>query len=136
MRKVQSASDASEDYLAPFLPIDTNAELTKDQAVQVRDRCLRALKERLVERAAIIQTRQDEETALLAKRQVAFQRGREQMTRAEEEEFERQSEQIMFRIHILEQRIRRHGEQAIQKYYDLEEKLNADPRLKLALGSD
>ena len=42
----------------------------------------------------------------------AFQRDRDQMSRAEEEEYERSVEETLFRIHIFEQRLKRHEEQA------------------------
>ena len=58
---------------------------------QVRENCLKALKERLIERANIIQARHDEETAALAKRQANFQRDRDNLGRAEEEEYEQVS---------------------------------------------
>jgi hypothetical protein len=35
----------------------------------------------------------------------------------------------MFRIQILEQRLTRHEETALQKYADLDQKLHNDPRL-------
>jgi hypothetical protein len=40
----------------------------------------------------------------------------------------------MFRIHILEQRLARHEELAVQKYTELEAKLRQDPRLAAFLG--
>lgn len=50
------------DYLLPFLPPGMSAvgvagsgSLTREQALSVRERCLRALKDRLIERANIIQ---------------------------------------------------------------------------------
>jgi hypothetical protein len=39
----------------------------------------------------------------------------------------------LFRIHILEQRLKRHEEQALQKYYDLDSKLRADVRLDVLM---
>jgi len=36
---------------------------------------------------------------------------------------------ILCRIHILEKRLKRHEEQALHKYYELDHKLRADPRL-------
>jgi hypothetical protein len=57
---------AAYDYLLPFLPpgmasVGSSAasagSLTREQALAVRERCLRALKDRLIERANIIQVR-------------------------------------------------------------------------------
>eukprot|EP00899_Mesostigma_viride_P013144 jgi/Mesvir1/21830/Mv04215-RA.1 len=103
--------------------------LSRAEAMEVRDRCLKALKDRLIERANIIQARHDEETMALAKRQANFARDRDQMSRAEEEEYEKACEESMFRIHILEQRLKRHEEQALHKYYELDNRLRRDPRL-------
>ena len=55
-----------------------------------------------------IRARHDEETAALAKRQANFQRDRDQMSRAEEEDYDKACDESMFRIHILEQRLKRH----------------------------
>lgn len=47
---------AAADYLTPFLPPGLGAGgLTREQCLGARERCLRALKDRLVERANIIQ---------------------------------------------------------------------------------
>lgn len=52
------APEATYDYLSPFLPnISGTRGLTRDEALHVREVCLRALKERLIERANIIQVR-------------------------------------------------------------------------------
>ena len=123
------------DYLSPFLPpLIAGTSLSKAQAFEVREKCLRALQDRLIERANIIQARHDEQTALLAKRQATFQRDRDTMSRHEEEEYERECDAALFRIQILEQRLKRHEEQALQRYYDLDAKLRADPRLQLVLS--
>ena len=37
------------------------------------------------------------------------------------------------RIHILEKRLKRHEEQALHKYYELDHKLRSDPRLSALL---
>jgi len=37
------------------------------------------------------------------------------------------------RIHILEKRLKRHEEQALHKYYELDHKLRSDPRLQALL---
>ena len=124
------------DYLSPFLPVVIGGRsLKKSEAMETREKCLKALKDRLIERANIIQARHDEETAALAKRQANFQRDRDQMSAQEEEDYERACEESMFRIHILEQRLKRHEEQALQKYYDLDTRLRADQRLAVLMTS-
>merc|ERR1711967_187174 len=57
------------DYLTPFLQnVSDVKKITREQGMKAREACLRALKERLLERANIIQTRLDEENSLLAKK--------------------------------------------------------------------
>ena len=46
-----------------------------------------------------------------------------------DEEFERFCSDAMFRIQILEQRLARHEDQALQKFAYLDTKLRNDPRL-------
>ena len=101
----------AHDYLTPFLPTPIGVDgppCSKDEAFTARDNCLKALKERLVERANIVQSRLDEENAALSKRQAAFQRNRDHMEPADEAEYERYCQEAMFRIQILEQRLDRH----------------------------
>lgn len=67
---------------------------------QVREQCLKALKERLIERANIIQSRYEEESVMLSKRQAAFLRDREQLSKDEELEHEQQVEASQFKIKV------------------------------------
>jgi hypothetical protein len=54
----EEVKELAYDYLSPFLPnVSGTRGLTHDEALKVRETCLRALKERLIERANIIQVR-------------------------------------------------------------------------------
>jgi hypothetical protein len=53
---------------------------------------------------------------MLAKRRANFERDREGMTVAEEEQYENYCEQTMFRIRILEERHAYHEAKALEKY--------------------
>lgn len=120
------------DYLSPYLQsIHATGDLSKDEAMAVREMCLRNLKERLLERANIIQGRLDKENALLAKRQAAFQRSQREHDQGTDEEFERFCSETMFRIQILEQRLASHEETALQKYAEMDKRLHNDPRLRM-----
>merc|ERR1719453_676012 len=127
------------DYLTPFLqdPISvTDPPLSREEALQAREACLRSLKDRLVERANIVQSRLDDENAALSKKQAAFQRNRDHMDPADEAEFERYCQEAMFRIQILEGRLDRHTELSLQKYAEMDARLRDDPRLfNLKLGA-
>ena len=77
--RVEGGDDkkTTRDYLTPFLPSYARRDghaLSRVDAIKVRDDCLEAFKERLVERANIVQARLDEENAAFSKRQAAFQR--------------------------------------------------------------
>lgn len=124
------------DYLTPFLQhLPDPTTLTREDAQRARDNCLKSLKDRLLERANIIQTRLNDENTALSKRQATFQRNstRENDPGADEE-FEKFCSEAMFRIQILEQRLVSHEETALKKYQDLDEKLTADPRLTVLVN--
>ncbi|CAM9372592.1 unnamed protein product [Chrysoparadoxa australica] len=117
-------------YLTPFLQhVPDVKNITKEHAQRARDACLKALKDRLLERANIINTRLNEENSALAKKQAAFQRNHRDNDATAEEEFEKFCSEGMFRIQILEQRLVQHEEKALKKYADMDSCLAADPRL-------
>ena len=94
------------DYLSPFLVNISNANnFSREEAIQIRDNCLKALKERLIEKAQIIQARNDAETAAYQRRQLEFQRRQDTMTAEEHEEYRNFCNDALFRIHILERRL-------------------------------
>ena len=90
------------DYLTPFLHHVKNVKkhITADEANRARDLCLKALKDRLLERANIIQSRLDDENAQLAKRQAAFQRSHRENENATDRDFEKFCSEAMFRISV------------------------------------
>eukprot|EP00906_Rhabdomonas_costata_P030675 RCo043369 len=140
-------SQKKKDYLAPYLEqvlrVHTRGamvaqgaasvrpqQLTKDEAQKVKEICLRDLKDRLIQRAHIMQNRLDEEREKLARKQSNFQKNQEQLDGVkEQEEYTTFCENAMWRIHILEKRLERHQEQSLHKYAALEQKLRRDPRL-------
>jgi hypothetical protein len=119
------------DYLLPYLRnIKDPHKITKDEALEIRQNCLDALKARLVERANIIQSRLNEENSKLGKEQEKFQRSQREGDLSTEE-YEKYCTQAMFRIQILEQRLVAHEEAALKKFGELDAKLASDPRLKV-----
>jgi polyhydroxyalkanoate synthesis regulator phasin len=96
------AQDESKtfDYLEPFLEqIDNKGPLTQDEASQVKDACLKNFKDRLLERANIMQSRLD-----TARQEL----GRKQEASAVAED--------TFRIKVMEKRLREHEDAAITRY--------------------
>lgn len=130
----EAEQDAGFDYLEPYMPpIIPGHDLTVSEAAEAKEGCLTALKERLIDRANIIKGRLDREDAALVKRRNAFERDRDVMTPAEEEEFNRACEESTFRINILNQRLERHEEISKRRFLELDAKLRADPRLAALL---
>ncbi|KAL7748299.1 hypothetical protein RI367_006258 [Sorochytrium milnesiophthora] len=107
----------------------TGTITTVADAIAVRDAALKAFKERLIEKANIIQRRYDEETTAYQKRQQLYNRNAETMTSEETEEYVQFCNDALFRIHVLEKRLNRHKETAPEKFMALEKRLRVDPRL-------
>jgi len=122
--------DMALDYLAPFLArIATADKLTRNDALKVKEECLNDLKQRLIDKANLIQARFEKETSELQKKQSWYQENQMNMTKEDEEEYLNFCSEAMFRIHILELRLNRHKEMAPHKYMQLDEKLRKDSRL-------
>ncbi|XP_040185178.1 dynein regulatory complex subunit 7 isoform X1 [Rana temporaria] len=127
--RLQSAL-LEQDYLAPFLArLGDPERLTRAQAQQVKEDCLRDLKQRLIEKANLIQARFEKETQELQKKQQWYQENQTSMTQEVQDTYTEYCSEAMFRIQILEARLTRHKELAPQKYLALEDRLNKDPRL-------
>lgn len=121
----------STDYLTPYMRNikDVNA-LTREEALEIRQNCLDALKLRLIERANIIQSRLNEENIKLGRKQEQFQRSQREGDFSTEE-YEKYCTEAMFRIQILEKRLVDHDLASVEKFKQLDSKLSADPRLKV-----
>ncbi|XP_052769766.1 dynein regulatory complex subunit 7-like [Mya arenaria] len=118
------------DYLAPFLAqIGDPEKITRQQAYKLKEDCLMDLKQRLIDKANLIQARFEKETQKLQKKQAWYQQNQVNMLKDDEEAYLEYCSQAMFRIHILELRLNRHKDQAPHKYMMLEQTLRQDPRL-------
>ena len=80
------------------------------------------MKERIKERAKIIQSR-------LQKQQDQLKTLEEQYQKKQEEKNEKESSEVKFKISILESRASRFEAMALQKFQDMDQKLDIDPRL-------
>ncbi|PIK54162.1 putative coiled-coil domain-containing protein [Apostichopus japonicus] len=118
------------DYLAPFLAqIGDPEKLTRQEAMKLKEDCLSDLKQRLIDKANLIQSRFEKETAELQKKQQWYQQNQVNMQKDDEEEYMEYCSEAMFRINILQLRLNRHKEMAPMKYMALEQKLRTDGRL-------
>lgn len=121
------------DYLSPFLVNYTTTDgLSKEEAQSVKEACLKSLKERLLERANIIQKRLDEATSDYQKRQISYSKNADSMTSQEADEYVKFCNNALFSIQTLEKRLIKHKESAPEKYTELDAKLRNDKRLKAA----
>ncbi|KAI8817432.1 uncharacterized protein EV422DRAFT_622654 [Fimicolochytrium jonesii] len=121
------------DYLSPFLVSYSNpSHLAREECIAIKDACLKAFKERLIEKANIIQIRLDEVTADYQRRQLAYSRNADSMSAEETEAYVKYCNDALFKIHILEKRLAKHKETAPERYVELDSKLKADPRLSAA----
>jgi hypothetical protein len=119
----------------------------------VKEACLKSLKERLIEKANIIQSRLDEETSNYQKRQLQYSKNAETMTVEETEEYVKYCNEALFRIQIMEKRLVKvkvkdtksiikcsysqclqHKETAPERYLALDRKLRKDSRLAVMLS--
>ncbi|KAM6223368.1 dynein regulatory complex subunit 7 [Rhynchocyon petersi] len=118
------------DYLAPFLAqLPSGEKMTRGQALRLKDECLSDFKQRLIDKANLIQARFERETQELQRKQQWYHENQVTLTPEDEDLYLSYCSQAMFRIRILEQRLNRHKELAPLKYRALEEKLYKDPRL-------
>lgn len=118
------------DYLAPFLiQMDNPIKLTRHHSYKLREDCLSNLKQRLIDKANLIQSRYEEETRELQQLQNWYLQNQISIQKADEQEYIAKCSAAMFRIHILEVRLDRHKELAPRKYMEMEERIHRDPRL-------
>ncbi|KER29072.1 putative flagellar protein FliS [Opisthorchis viverrini] len=119
------------DYLAPFLSqLEINdGKLTREQAFALREECLQDFKQRLINKANIIQGRFERETEKLQKKQQWYQLNQIHMTKDDEQQYLQFCNDATFRITTLEAMLMKHKQTAPQRYMALEKKLRSDPRL-------
>ncbi|KAG9272008.1 dynein regulatory complex subunit 7 [Astyanax mexicanus] len=118
------------DILAPFLAkLGNPASLTREQVQQLVADCLAEMKQRLVDRANLIQARFEKETQELQQKQQWYQKNQLTMTQEDEDAYLAYCSDAMFRIHVVKLRLNRHKDKAPQMYLALRDKLRRDPRL-------
>ena len=130
----QEDRQADLDYLSPFLVNKSSPDkLTKEEAIQVRDACLKSTKERIVEKTTIIQNRLDEVSSEYQRRQLAYSRNADAMSVEETEEYVKFCNQSLFKIHILEKRLAKHRGEVSERYAQMEKRMANDRRLAAAV---
>ena len=79
--------------------------LSKEDAIAVKTACLKSLKERLIEKANIIQGQLDEVTAEYQRCQLVYSKNADSMTVEETDNYVKFCNDSLFKIHILEKRL-------------------------------
>ena len=133
-----TGKEQEKDYLWPILDklkFTEIAELSQDQAMEVKNVALQRLKERLLTRAEIIQRRLEAETKALQDAFQSLKRKGEHTTDDDEHEYEKKVTDANFKIEILTERASHHYKNSLTKFNELDQKLMNDPRLK-ALRND
>jgi len=133
-----TASARRVDYLAPFL-VDVPDPFAMDEATafKVRIKCEKALRQRHIDRMAIIQRRLQDEQDALQRRQREFSRTRGDGSEKAEAEFHQAMSDHMFRIGVLRSRSERQKAVMMEKLQELMATFRADTRLsKLYEGKD
>ena len=116
----------ANDYLKPYLEkrgLNSNDPVASyETAVEIKTDVMKKMKERIIARAKIIQER-------LQKQQNELKSLEEQYQKKQEEKNEKELSEVKFKISILEFRSGRFESNAINKFQQMDEKLNNDPRL-------
>lgn len=129
-----SATIQARDYLAPIikkLGIQVESDVFDDDiAMQVKNEALRSLKERLLTRADIIQSRLEDEQKKLEDAYNKLKRKGDTLAPADQESYEKEVANANFRMDILTERASQHYKNSLDKFQELDEKLKNDVRLQ------
>ncbi|XP_020707821.2 dynein regulatory complex subunit 7 isoform X1 [Athalia rosae] len=117
------------DYLGPYLARLGNPEyLSKAEALQLQEHCLTDFKQKLVDRANSILEAFEKSSQELKQKQHLHTQKRE-FTREDEEKFQNEMNDAIFKLHTLEMQLNRCRDLAPDRYRMLVGNLRADPRL-------
>jgi hypothetical protein len=113
------------------LSLEDKGELDEEAAIHVKNEALKNLKDRLLTRAEIIQRRLQEEQKNLEAAYLLLKRKGETINAEDEKAYDRDMDKINFKIDILTERASQHYRTSLRKFEELDDKLMADPRLKV-----
>ncbi|VDI74883.1 Hypothetical predicted protein [Mytilus galloprovincialis] len=122
--------DMEIDYLAPFIArIVQGDKITREEAYTLKTEALKDLKDRLINKANLIQARYEKETQMLTEKQAWYHQNQLSCNKEDEEKYMTFCQETLFKIHMLELRLARHKETAPHKYMALDRRLRDDQRL-------
>ena len=110
-------------------------EINYQEALDIKNEVMEKLKQRILARAEIIQKRLDEEKVNLEREDQKYQK-RGQVSPEEEKSFIETINNLHFKIEILDQRASRFEMTALQRYEEMDKKLNNHEKLKHVLKKD
>ncbi|KAK7197850.1 hypothetical protein NESM_000738600 [Novymonas esmeraldas] len=144
-RKLAEAArreESRKDYLAPYIaklemPVDFDGNylgvrLSVEHAKQVRDEALQELKDRLIQRGHIMQSRMDKEKEEFNKRQQLYRKNCDASALEgdkDTEAFALYCKEATWRMKVLDERLSQHIDHASDKYNQLAQRLADDSRL-------
>lgn len=99
------------------------------RAHDIKKKCLEDLQQRLERQALLVQEWYESESRALADRKDDYEKNQQTMKPEEKEEYANFTEEVLFRLKILDQRLARHKEEASKKYVKLDHTLRNDKRL-------
>ncbi|KAK9532276.1 hypothetical protein VZT92_009668 [Zoarces viviparus] len=119
-----------KDILAPLLIRLDNAEpLSAKDAKQLYHDCLAECKQRLVEKANLIQKHYDKETQALQRKQQWYQENQLTIVLKDKAEYQNFCSEKTLRIRVAKKRLSMHMEAAPLEFQNLDQRLKSDPRL-------
>ena len=123
--------EKDKDPLGPFLARLSipESQMSTPARFKLRDECMQAFRQRLVDKANRLQKQFEEETEALQDRQHWYQQNYVGLTEEEEQEYLGFCHDTMFRLHVLELLLERHKQMAPVKHQVLEKRLRSDPRI-------
>ncbi|RUS91562.1 hypothetical protein EGW08_000677 [Elysia chlorotica] len=128
---ILAKSDVLKDYLEPIIcSLGLDNVTNKKQAVRVKEDCMLALKERLVNQAGYIKENFETERVILENAQLMYASHFPTMSLQDMQDFRDFMVKHMFTAHILEQRLAYLKVHAVVLYQELFDKLRQDPRLE------
>lgn len=113
------------------LSLEDQQELDEEAAINVKNEALKNLKERLITRADIIQSRLTEEQKILEAAFATLRRKGEAMTAEDEQKYDNDIHKANFRIDILTERASQHYRTSLKRFEQMDDFLMQDDRLKV-----
>jgi hypothetical protein len=118
------------DFATPYIE-KYGQPTTKRQEIALKQKIIKDARNRIIKKAKSIQKEYDQESSKLQDKMEWYDRMKDQMKPTEEEDFQIFYDDILFKMHIMEQRLIRHREDAPVKFNELLMQVLRHPRLNV-----